>query len=252
MSGKVLCVLGLLFLLPAVSGQADVRFEQKLGAKLPLETPVTDETGKTLPLGVFFRGKPVLLVFAYYGCPNLCTLVLNGLVEAMKKLSPDYDVLTLSIDPTERPPLALAKQRSYLARAGQARKKDASWHFLTADSASIAALTQAAGFHFQYDPISRQYDHPSGVIVVSPRGVLSQYFFGIHFPPDRLAHAIRDASRSKVGKEIDEILLYCFHYEPSSTRVGSITLLVIRVFGLLGVGALAGLLIHLYRGERAA
>lgn len=235
---------------------AEVRLVQKLGAALPLELRFRDEQGRVVPLGAFFGKKPVILSLAYFRCPNLCTLVLNGLVESMSRLhkarpgmqlGADYDVITVSIDPREQPALALAKKRSYLARYGAL--PGAPWHFLTGDEASIRVLARAVGFGYAYDASSGEYSHPSGILVVTPRGRVSQYFYGIHYPAPALAASLRKATQSGVGTLAEEILLFCFHYDPRSSAHGKLVMGMIQIAGLLMLAALTILLLTLFRQE---
>lgn len=238
--------------LPALEG---VRFEQRLGQTLPLKTVATDEHGQRQELARFFGTRPVIVVFTYFRCPNLCTLVLNGLVDALKALpqdTPDYSVLALSIAPNEKPPLALAKKRTYLAKLGRVERgaNAASWHFLTADANAIGALTEAAGFHYRLDPRSGEYEHPSGIVVVSPKAKISQYFFGIQFNSAALRQAIVSAAREAKGSWVEEILLYCFHYDPNLGGNSSLILWVIRVAGGVGAAGLLAFLAYLFASSR--
>jgi protein SCO1/2 len=226
----------------------DVHFDQRLGEILPLSTIVTDENGNTGPLSSFFNQRPVIFALAYYNCPNLCTLVLNGVAESVKPfvagLGKSFDILTLSIDPEEKSPLALAKRRAYLARLG---KTEGAWHFLTADEKNIKAIATAAGFFYRRDEISKEFFHPSGELIISPQGKISQYFFGIKFDSKKVQAALQAAKNEKQGSIIDRVLLYCFHYEPSMSRNGPLIIKGIRVLGLISAGSLAVLLIWLFR-----
>ncbi len=237
--------------------QPTVRLEQRLGAPIPSRLSFTDELGRTAPLSRYLEApgrKPHLLVFAYYRCPNLCTLVLNGLVDSIhalhQVLGRDYDIITISIDPSEKSSLALMKQRSYLARYGKPASDG--WHFLVGETSSIRGLTQAAGFHYERDPLSGEYRHPSGIIVLSPEGKITQYFFGIRFDPKHLATAIEQARTGKRGSFAEEILLYCFHYDPAAHKNGKIILHAIRLVGLIGFLSLAALLFYLSFTRRRA
>lgn len=212
-----------------------VYFEQKLGVAIP-EARFKDENGATVQLSELLRVRPTILVFAYYQCPNLCTLVLNGLSESIHKMAlvfgQDYQVVSVSISPKEKPPLAQAKMRSYLARLGAtlaSYRGLSPWHFLTGDAAEILRLTSAVGFHFKYDPGSQEYSHPSGIIVVTPKGKVSRYFFGIQFPEKELASALKNAESERTGSLASQILLYCFHYDPRNGRYGTQILWGVRV-----------------------
>jgi protein SCO1/2 len=232
----------------------DVRFDQHLGEKLPLEAIVTDEYGQRRTLGSLFNHRPVVLVFSYYRCPNLCTLVLDGLVDGVKPLlrqiGPTFDILTLSIDPEERPSLALAKKRTYLARLGksQINEKETipfAWHFLTADSENIKRLTRAGGFYYRRDEKSGEYLHPSGLLIATPNGIISQYFFGIQFDSLKLRSAIAAAGSGRQGSLVDRILLFCFHYDPAASVHGPLIIKSIRIAAVTGAALLFGLLVSL-------
>jgi protein SCO1/2 len=209
--------------------------EQKLGAKIPLDLPFTDSTGKAVKLGDYFNGKqPVLLTLVYYRCPTLCTLVLNDLTRGLNGLDlnpgTDFQVVTVSFDPGDTTEDAADKKSTYLqsyTRPGASEN----WHFLTGSEASIKALTDAVGFRFKYDPKYQQFIHPTGIMVLTPNGVLSRYFFGIDFGLKDLKLALQEASGNKIGSLTDQLLLYCFHYDPTS---GKYSLMVVK---LMKVGA---------------
>jgi protein SCO1/2 len=249
---------------PAITPIGDVRFEQKRGAHLPLETKLTDEYGFERPLKDYFGNGPLILVFSYFRCPNLCTLVLNGLVQSLQQLpdhlGSDYQVLSVSIDPLEKPSLALAKKLSYLARLGQAgslqthpqgsTQMSPGWHFLTGQEEPIKKLARSSGFHYQKDPGSRDYSHPSGFLVLTPKGVISKYFFGIQFDPQELHQALLTARSHQKSSWTEEILLYCFHYNPKFSQNGPLIIQIIRIVGGLSAFGLLGLLLFLFSGKK--
>lgn len=224
-----------------------VRYDQRLGNQIPLQTSWTTESGKAASLSSLLSNKPHILVFAYYRCPNLCTLVLNGLAETLQKLpqrlGKDYDVFTVSIDPSETHTLALMKKRTYLARLGTPDAEG--WSFLVGKNEAIHALTQEAGFYYEKDKLSGEYSHPSGIIVLTREGKISQYLFGIKFDPKQLDQALGQAAQNKRGSLVEEVLLYCFHYDPAAHSNGKAIMAMIRLLGLIGAFALAGLIIHL-------
>jgi protein SCO1/2 len=240
----------LLFLLSVASfaNDGDVRFEQKLGTQLSPQTSVFNERGLSEPLGNYFGKKPIILSFVYYGCPNLCTLVLNGLADAVQSsgLHPGRDVtlMSISIDPKEKPSLSLAKKRSYLARILQTGDENPAWHFLTAPQSSIQSLTSASGFHFKYDPLSQEYNHPSGIIILTAEGTISRYFFGIRFDPADLKAAISDAGLGKSHRTLTEVILNCFHYSPTG-KYGNLIITLLQAVSLMTVVALSMLLLRL-------
>jgi protein SCO1/2 len=174
-------------------------------------------------------------MLGYYGCPMLCTLVSNGLVEGMQDLKWDvgkqFEVIDVSISPSEKPPLAAAKKREYLRSYGRPGA-DGGWHFLTGDESSIRRLAEAVGFRYAYDSAIKQYAHPSGVIVLTPQGKVSQYLFGVEFPGKDLNAALKNASASRSGSPIRQLLLVCFHYSPITGKYGSLILNSVRAIGI--------------------
>jgi protein SCO1/2 len=233
-----------------ISVREGVRFEQEIGRQLAINAEFTDESGRTWPLAKDLGPMPTILVFAYYRCPNLCTLVLNGLTQTLRAipevLGRDYRILTVSIDPSERPSLALEKKHSYLARLGDLSAPEDSWRFLTGKEFDIHRLAESAGFHFYRDPMSGEYAHPSGFLVISPSGTISKYFFGIQFDPGQLHEALQNAVAEKRGTWVDEVLLYCFHYDPKLSRHGRVIMRTIRLAGAAGAIATLGLLAYLF------
>jgi protein SCO1/2 len=219
----------------------DVAFAQRLGVQVPLDVPFRDETGAAVTLRRY-AGKPVLLVPAYYTCPMLCTLVLNGVLSALRALPFDvgdaFTVVTFSFDPNDGPEAAAAKRAAYL---GEYRRPgaEAGWHFLTGDAASIAALTDAIGFHATWDEAHRQYAHASGIVLLTPEGRLTRYFFGIEFSPRDLRLGIVEASKERIGTVVDQLLLFCFHYDPATGRYSRLALDAVRAGGVLTLAALA-------------
>ncbi|MGH7971104.1 MAG: SCO family protein, partial [Limisphaerales bacterium] len=164
---------------------SQIRFDQRINAQVPLDLAFRDDMGRRVALSQYFDRKPVVLVLGYYQCPMLCTLVLNGLVAALEDVKwtagTEFEVVDVSINPLETPPLAAAKKSTYLRSYGRAGAA-AGWHFLTGDASSIKQLADMVGFHYAYDPVSKQYAHPSGVIVLTPKGKVSQYVFGVTYP----------------------------------------------------------------------
>jgi protein SCO1/2 len=220
----------------------DVGLDQRIGERLPLGTRFRDSSGRDVALGDFFGERPVLLVPAYYECPMLCTLVLNGVLRALRALTfepaRDFDVVTFSFDPDETSAMAAAKQATYLAeyrRPGAA----AGWHFLTGDAGAIRRLTRAIGYRYVYDEESGEYAHPSGVVVATPDGRVSHYFFGVEFSPRDLRLAFVEASARRLGSVADQLLLLCFRYDPTLGAYSAAAMRALRVAGVLTLGALA-------------
>src|SRR5688572_27384508 len=224
-----------------------IGIEQKLGEQLPLETIVTNEDGKKVTLGSLFKsGRPVVLAFVYYECPMLCNEVLNGLTGSLKGISldagKDFDVIALSFDAreNEKPGLAMNKKAAYIERYGRP-DSEKGWHFLTADQSSIDSITKAAGFSYRWDEKSNQFAHAGGVMVVTPEGKMSRYYFGIDFSPRDLKLGMIESANNRIGSAADQMLLYCYHYDPATGRYGLAILSVIRfgaILTLLGMGAM--------------
>ena len=244
---------------PAVAGEdqrpailRDVAFDQRLGAEVPLDVAFRDETGARVTLRDYLGDKPVLLVPAYYECPMLCTIVLNGVVSALRALPFDvgkeFRVVTFSFNPRETSELAAAKKATYLEdyrRPGAA----AGWHFLTGDEPSIAALTQAIGFRYAWDEASKQYAHASGIVVLTPAGRISHYFFGVEFPPRDLRLALVEASGEHIGSLVDQLLLFCFHYDPATGRYSRVALNAVRAGGVLTLAVLVAFVVLMLRRD---
>jgi len=231
----------------------EIGFDQNIGQQLPLDAEVVDESGTVAPIGRFFGARPVVLVFAYYTCPMLCSQVVNGLASAVDVLSlqpgRDFDVVVVSFDPRDTPATAAAKKAHYLERYTNARAAAAS-HFLTASSSSITRLTKAAGFRFAWDEQTQQFAHPTGVIVVTPDGRMARYLFGIEYGPRDLRLAIVEASAGRVGSAADTLLLYCYHYDPMTGRYGLVVMRLMRVAGASTVLALGAFVVVMLRREK--
>ncbi|MEM6455275.1 MAG: SCO family protein [Acidobacteriota bacterium] len=230
-------------------------FDQNLGAQLPLDALLIDESGQAVRLGSFFEsGRPVILAFVYYECPMLCGLVMHGLSKALSVLSFDvgkqFDVVAISIDPGETPAMAEEAEALALQRY-QRPETEPNWHFLTATEPVIERIAGVAGFNYAYDPKTDEYAHPSGVIVVTPDGVLSQYFYGIEYAPKDLRLALVEASNSGIGSVIDQIMLYCFQYDPQLAKYTAVTMRIVRLAGVVFVAVLLTFLWIMMRYERS-
>jgi protein SCO1 len=232
-----------------------VGVDQKLNESIPLGLKFNDENGKTVELRQYFEGKPVILSLVYYNCPMLCTQVLNGLERSLKELSfdigKDYTVVTVSIDPTERPVLASAKQELYTGLYGRPGAAQG-WHFLTGEDSAIKELANAVGFRYAYDPDSKQFAHASAIMVLTPEGRLSRYFYGITYPSRDLRLGLVDASEGKIGSPVDAVLLFCYHYDPATGKYGVVISHVIQIAGGLTILAVGGLIFFLGRREHYA
>jgi protein SCO1 len=224
-----------------------IGIEQKLGERLPLETEFKDESGKAVKLGEFFnKGRPVILAFVYYECPMLCNEVLNGLTGSLKGISFDagkeFDVVAISFDAreNEKPDLARNKKESYMSRYGRPGTEKG-WHFLTGTPGAIEAATKAAGFGFEWDKKSNQFAHAGGVMIATPDGRMARYFYGIDYSPRDLKFGVMESAENKVGNAAEQLMLYCYHYDPSTGKYGLAILSVMRiaaVFTLLGMAAM--------------
>jgi protein SCO1/2 len=221
----------------------DVGIDQRIGERLPLGTRFRDASGRDVALGDFFGERPVLLVPAYYECPMLCTLVLNGVLRSLRALSfapgRDFEVVVFSFDPGETSAMAAAKQATYLAEYRRPGT-EAGWHFLTGDAEAIARLTRAIGYRYTYDEASGEYAHPSGIVVATPDGRISHYFFGIEFSPRDLRLAFVEASASRLGSVVDQVLLLCFRYDPALGAYSAAAMRALRVAGVLTLLVLGG------------
>jgi protein SCO1 len=230
----------------------DVGLDQKLGSSIPLDLTFRDEHGRAVALRQFFGEKPVILTLVYYQCPMLCTEVLNGLLRSAKELpleiGKDFTIVTVSIDPTERPILANVKHELYTGLYGRPGGPQG-WHFLTGDEAQIKTLAQAVGFRYAYDSASGQFAHPSGIMLLTPAGKLARYFYGIGYPSRDLRLGLVEASQKKIGSPIDQILLYCYHYDPATGRYGLLISHVIQAAGALTVLSLVAVIAILFRNE---
>jgi protein SCO1 len=224
----------------------DVGFDQNLGALLPLEKPFRDDSGSELPLAELFGRRPVILVPVYYACPMLCNQLLNGLTRSLKPLSltpgKDFDVIAFSIDPTEGPELAAKKKAAYLERYDRPGS-EAGWHFLTAAEPSIAALAQAIGFRYTYNPATKLYAHAAGIVIVTPEGRIARYFYGLDFPAKELQSELQGARAGRIGSPIGRLLLLCYDYDAAT---GKYTLSILRLTRVLGTATAAGLGLFLF------
>jgi protein SCO1/2 len=230
-----------------------VGIDQNLNAQIPLELNFKDETGQVVRLGQYFRDKPVVLALVYYECPGLCDLVLNGLSHAMGQISlnigSDYEVVTVSFNPQETWQLAGAKKANYVEKYQRTGAK-AGWHFLTGREDAIKKLTSTVGFHYNWDPASKQFAHASGIMVLTPEGKIARYFYGIEYKPRDLRLGLVEASANKIGTPADQVLLFCFHYDPMTGKYGVIIAKVTQVLGTATVLALGGFVFIMIRRER--
>ena len=228
----------------------EVDIIQHLGSTIPLDLPFVDETGKDVTLRQFFGQRPVVLALVYYECPMLCTQVLNGVFSSMEALpfttGKEFDLLVVSFDPGDTPGLAQKKKAAYFERYRRPGS-DAGMHYLTGRQESITALTNAVGFKYKYDEAIKQFAHPAAVTVLSKDAQISRYLYGIEFAPRDLRLALVDAGEGKVGTPVDQFLIYCYHYDPTSGKYGLAIMAVVRAAGLLTVAILG---ISIFRNAR--
>jgi protein SCO1/2 len=234
-------------------GLKGVGFDQRLNEQLPLDVHFTDETGQEVRLGKYFGQKPVILVLAYYQCPRLCTLVLNGLVQGLLEIPFDagkeFDVVVVSFDPREDWQLAASKKESYVARYGRPGA-DEGWHFLTGKPDAIRRLTDAVGFRYRYDEALQQFIHASGIMIATPQGRLSRYFYDVKFNTRDLRLGLVEASQQKIGSPVDQVLLYCFHYDSAIGKYSADVMRLVRIGGVLSMAAVIAFVQFLRRTSR--
>ena len=231
-------------------GLRNVSLDQLLNQQIPLNLVFRDDSGRQAPLSSYFGRKPVILALVYYQCPMLCTQILNGLTISLRGMSlesgRDFEVVAVSIDPTETPELALRKKAEYLRRYA---KSSSGWHFLTGAEPQIKELAQAVGFRYAYDPRTKQFAHASAIMVLTPAGRLSKYFYGIEYAPRDLRLGLVEASENKIGSPVDQILLYCYHYDPSTGKYTAIVMNIVRLAGALTILIFGSLLVWMWRRD---
>lgn len=239
---------------PSADPLNEVDFEQNLNAQVPLELTFWDERGNLAPLSRYINEKPVVLVFAYYECPNLCSLVLEEVTNSLKSLSftvgDQFNVVTVSIDPTETSAQATAAKAKYIeryARPGAAN----GWHFLTGEHQTIDQLADVVGLKYAYDAEKDQYAHPAGVVILTPQGKISRYLYGLDYSPRDLRLGLVDASANKIGSWVDQVLLRCYQYDPVTGRYTPLVMNIIRIAGLITVSIIGAAIFIMLRWERA-
>jgi protein SCO1 len=231
----------------------DVGIDQKLNHQIPLDLVFREETGNAVMLRQYFGQKPVVLALVYYDCPMLCTLVLNGLLHSLKDLTftagQEFEVVTVSFDPTEKTSLAAAKKAIYVGLYGRPGAVKG-WHFLTGDESSIRQLAQSVGFRYNYDVTTRQYVHATGIMVLTPQGRLARYFYGIQYPAGNLRKGLVEASQGTIGSPVDELLLYCSQYDPGTGKYSVIISRVLKLAAAITALSLGALVLALARGGK--
>jgi protein SCO1 len=231
----------------------DVTLDQKLGEQVPLGLRFHDETGRTVSLSDYFGKRPVILMLIYLKCQDLCPLVLDGLVRTLRTLSftagNQFDVLTVSFDPHDTPALAAAKKNDLIKQYSRPQATKG-WHFLTGDKTSIDRLTHAVGFRFNADSKNGRYDHTTGIMLLTPQGKIARYFYGIEFSPRDLRLGLIEAATETIGSPIDQLLLFCYHYDPVTGKYGLMITRVIRLAGIATVLLLGSFIFVMLRRDR--
>jgi protein SCO1/2 len=235
---------------------ATVGIDQKLNEQLPLDLRFKDEQGREVKLGDYFGKKPVVLSLVYYECPMLCNQVLNGMVTAFKVMAfqpgQEFEVVTVSFDPRETAALAAAKKNTYINYLPEAKRASAAagWHFLTGDVANIKRLTDAVGFRYHFDEATNQFAHASAIYLTTPGGKLARYFYGIEYAPRDLRLGLIESADNKIGSPVDQLLLYCFHYDPTTGKYGAAVMNLMRGAGVATVILIVAMLWLLRRRDR--
>lgn len=233
----------------------DVDFAPRLNAQLPLDVGFRDESGQPVQLRSYFHGKPVVLAFVYYQCPMLCTQVMDAIVSTLKVVTfnagQQYEVVIISFDPSETPVMASAKKQDIVGRYHRPGTENG-WHFLTGDHDAISQVTQAGGFHFAWDPETKLWVHASGILLMTPDGRISRYFYGIDYAPRDMRLGLIEAAAGNIGTPIDKVILYCYHFDPATGKYSAAILDVIRLGGIFTVALLAFFIIFFLRREKHA
>jgi protein SCO1 len=230
-----------------------VGIDQRLNERVPLDLPFRDDRGREVTLGQYFGTRPVILALVYYDCPMLCNQILTGLTQTLRVLPFDagreFDVVAVSFDPTEGPKLSGAKKAAYVSRYGREGAADG-WHFLTGSQASITALTEAVGFRYEWEEQTRQWAHGAAIMVLTPSGVISRYFYGIEYGVRDVRLGLVEAADERIGSAADQLMLLCYKYDPMTGRYGMIALTSIRTGGVITVLALVSFIAVMLRRER--
>jgi protein SCO1 len=230
-----------------------VKIEQKLNAPVPLDLVFHDDAGQSVPLRTYFGDKPVVLSLVYFTCSSLCPMSLRETVMGLRRVSlepgRDYNVVVVSFDPADTPALAAKKKAEYRKEFGRTGY-DSGWHFLTGSQDAISRLASAVGFGYRWDRATRQFVHAGGIMVATPEGKMSRYFYGIDYAPGDLRMALVEASQHKIGNPVDYVLLFCFHYDAAQGKYTLVILNILKIAGMLTVVLLAGLIYLLMRNEK--
>lgn len=231
-------------------GLQHVGIQQNLNEQIPADLTFADDSGRAVKLGDYYGKKPLILNLVYFTCPMLCGEELNGLESALRILKFDvgkeFEVITVSFDPKDTPDAAAKKKAEILKRYKRAGAEQG-WHFLVGNQDSIDKIAKAAGFEFEYDAKSNQFAHTTAIMVLTPQGRIAQYYYGIDYPPKDLRLALVDASQEKIGNVVDELLLYCYHYDPEKGKYSATIMRILRLAGIATLLCLGTLFIVLFR-----
>jgi protein SCO1/2 len=231
-------------------GLKNVGIQQNLNQPVPLDLMFTDDLGRSVRLGDYFGKRPVILNLVYYNCPMLCGEVLSGLEHSLRMMTldvgKDFDVITVSFDPRETPEMAAAKKAEFLKLYNRAGAEQG-WHFLVGQPGPIDALTKAAGFQYQYDEKTQQFAHATAIMILTPEGKIAQYYYGVEYPPKDLRLGLVEAGQGRIGTVVDQLLLYCYHYDPAQGKYSATILRVLRLAGLATMLSLGTLIFVMIR-----
>jgi protein SCO1/2 len=229
-----------------------IGIDQKLNAQIPLDLPFKDDSGRDVKLGDYFGKRPVVLALVYYSCPMLCTQILNGMVSSLRVVTfnpgEDFDVVAVSFDAREGPALALEKKQAMLKQYGRG-DTGKGWHFLTGNLASIKALTDAVGFHYTFDVHTNQFAHASAIMIATPEGKMSKYYYGIEYSPKDVRLGLIEAADNKIGTPVDQILLFCYHWDPSTGKYTPIAIGGLRIAAAATLLLIGGFIFINFRRE---
>jgi protein SCO1/2 len=232
-----------------------VGIDQRLDQQIPLDLKFRNESGAEVQLSQYFGDKPIVLSLVYYQCPMLCTEVLNGLLKTMKvmefSMNKEFEVVTVSFDPKETPQLAAQKKEQYVDAYRRAGAENG-WHFLTGNEESIRKLADAAGFRYKYDPLQNQFAHGAAIMILTPQGRISRYLYGVEYSARDLRLALVEASKNKIGTLVDQALLFCFHYDPSTGKYSAYVLNLVRLGGIITVLAFGAFFFAMRRRDKRA
>jgi protein SCO1/2 len=230
----------------------DVAFDQRVNAPVPLQPEFRDETGRTVRLGDYFGTRPVVLALVYHRCRDLCPLLLEGATRALRGIAftpgREYSLVVLSFDPRDTPAVAAARKADLIQRSGMPGAAD--WHFLTGEASAVRAVTDAVGFRYSYDAKADQFAHASGLVLLTPQGTIFRYMYGIEFSPEILRLGLVEASQDRAGSVVDQALLFCYHYDPSTGTYTLAIMNLLRAAGLVTVGAMGAFIVLMWRRDR--